>query len=359
VSDKPRKQEQEDASEEITEVAPGVLRLQLPIQFTGLGHVNCYALEDENGFALVDPGLPGPTSWAALFATLERAEIPVQRVHTVVVTHSHPDHFGGAGRLHAESGAGVVTHRSFRTLWDPSEDAEALDDHDDDEAFDREPLKRRFGLPPAPWDVRTPWGGRHPRPPRKFRAMWHFRRLLPRQFRTPEPTHLLDDADTIKLARREWVALHTPGHTGDHLCLFDPEEGVLLSGDHVLPTITPHISGISRADALADFFESLDRVASLEGMRVVLPAHGHPFTDLSGRVEDIKRHHAERLDVLRAASAQIGAASVEEYSTHLFKARQQGAMADAETYAHLEHLRRTGEAERRRQGERLVYLIGS
>ena len=54
---RPRKQEQEAASDEVTEVAPGVLRLQLPlIGFTGLGHVNCYALEDERGFALVDPG---------------------------------------------------------------------------------------------------------------------------------------------------------------------------------------------------------------------------------------------------------------------------------------------------------------
>src|SRR6185312_12066209 len=56
---RPKKQEQEEASDEITEVAPGVLRLQLPIRLPGLGHVNCYALEDSRGIALVDPGLPG------------------------------------------------------------------------------------------------------------------------------------------------------------------------------------------------------------------------------------------------------------------------------------------------------------
>jgi hypothetical protein len=50
-----RKQEQEPASEEVTEVAPGVLRLQLPISLPGLGHVNCYALIDGDGVALVDP----------------------------------------------------------------------------------------------------------------------------------------------------------------------------------------------------------------------------------------------------------------------------------------------------------------
>ena len=68
----PGKQEQELASDEITEVAPGVLRMQLPIQFTGLGHVNCYALEDDRGFALVDPGLPGPEPWDGLIDRIQR-----------------------------------------------------------------------------------------------------------------------------------------------------------------------------------------------------------------------------------------------------------------------------------------------
>ena len=90
-----RKQEQEPASTEVREVAPGVLRMQLPISMPGLGHVNCYALEDSDGVALVDPGLPGEESWQALMDRLATASIPVERVHTVVVTHSHPDHFGG------------------------------------------------------------------------------------------------------------------------------------------------------------------------------------------------------------------------------------------------------------------------
>ena len=118
---KPMKQEQEPASEEVTEVAPGVLRLQLPIDMPGLGHVNCYALEDERGVALVDPGLPGPESWAALQDRLRQAGMPMARVHTVVVTHSHPDHFGLAGRIQEEVGADMLTHDWFRMWWNPDE----------------------------------------------------------------------------------------------------------------------------------------------------------------------------------------------------------------------------------------------
>ena len=161
------------------------------------------------------------------------------------------------------------------------------------------------------------------------------------------------------LAGREWVAVHTPGHTPDHLCLFDPAEGILLSGDHVLPTITPHISGLSTAaDPLAQFFASLDRMHELEGVRQVLPAHGHPFADLAGRAEAIKVHHEERLERCGRPRSELGRpATVMELSTHLFSPRAQGPMADSETYAHLEHLRLAGEAEVRAVDGVLEYVV--
>tara|TARA_B100001029_G_C14947965_1_gene387047 strand:- start:113 stop:862 length:750 start_codon:yes stop_codon:yes gene_type:complete len=192
----------------------------------------------------------------------------------------------------------------------------------------------------------TPWGGE------RYKMPWH-RRLgytMMRKgwggswFSTPSPTHRIEDADRISLARREFVAVHTPGHTADHLCLFDPEEGVMLCGDHVLPTITPHISGFGpAADPLKDFFESLDRVGSFEGVKLGLPAHGQPFDNLSERVLDIKCHHEERLNMLRESSDHLGRASVQEYMKELFKQRSWGPMAESETFAHLEHLRQTGE----------------
>ncbi len=126
--DTPRRQEQEPASSEITEVAPGVLRMQLPVDMPGLAHVNCYALEDERGIAIVDPGLPGEESWTHLVDRLDRSGAGLARVHTVIVTHSHPDHFGGAGRVREEVGAEVIAHEAFRTWWDPSEDETPLED---------------------------------------------------------------------------------------------------------------------------------------------------------------------------------------------------------------------------------------
>jgi glyoxylase-like metal-dependent hydrolase (beta-lactamase superfamily II) len=352
TSTRPRKQEQEPATTEVVELAPGILRTQLPIQLPGLGHVNMYLLQDDRGVAVVDPGLPGPRSWRALVDRLKRAGHRPADVHTVVVTHSHPDHFGGAGKLRDDFGAEVLTHRSFRTWFDPAED---------DAVGDDPPTAGSAEPQPAPWAVELPWReGATMQVPLKRRLRRKVMTTLAKRYvRTPRPTTRVDDAEVVQLAGREWVSLHTPGHTPDHLCLFDPAEGVMLSGDHVLPTITPHISGLHAGpDPLSAFFGSLDKVAALGEVRLVLPAHGHPFHDLPGRAADIKVHHEERLEKLRTVFGDLGRpAGVEELSRSIFRQRSWGPMAESETYAHLEHLRLTGQVESRQERGSLLYAL--
>ncbi len=135
---KPAKQEQEDAREEISEIAKNVLRLELPITMPGLGHVNCFALLDDNGATLIDPGLPMPGPFKVLKRRLTQAGLKLKDCHTVVVTHSHPDHFGGAGRVLKESGGRLIAHRSFHLgFMKPHKPEVSVDDlhaHEDAEA---------------------------------------------------------------------------------------------------------------------------------------------------------------------------------------------------------------------------------
>jgi glyoxylase-like metal-dependent hydrolase (beta-lactamase superfamily II) len=173
-------------------------------------------------------------------------------------------------------------------------------------------------------------------------------------------TRPVEAGDVLRLAGRDFFVVHTPGHTEDHICLHDPEEGVFLAGDHVLPTITPHISGLALSDdPLADFFESLDQVAALEDVSRALPAHGHPFDDLAKRCAAIKVHHDERLERVREIGRELGRGTVEAFSKQLFQPRSWGAMAESETFAHLEHLRLQGSAERHSDDAgRYVYEAG-
>lgn len=340
------RQEQQDASTEVVEVAPDILRMQLPISLPGLGHVNTYALCDDRGVAVVDPGLPGKASWNALVDRLGKAGYGVKDVHTVIVTHSHPDHFGGAGILRHEAGADVLTHAAFRTWLDPDEGDDAGADELSDASV-------------KPWEIEQPWGGGTFKPPLDRRLKMGLMKTVGRRWmKAPEPNRRVNQDDVVTFARREWVAVHTPGHTHDHLCLYSPTDGIVLSGDHVLPTITPHISGLlAGADPLAQFFASLDRVADLGDLSLALPAHGLEFTDVAGRCQEIKVHHDERLQKLRDASAAVGETNVVELSHHLFRERSWGRMAESETYAHLEHLRHAGEMTSRRVGDDLHYAL--
>ena len=193
----------------------------------------------------------------------------------------------------------------------------------------------------------------------RTRLKWMAMRWLASGSIVPTITHPVKRGDAITLARREWFVVHTPGHTEDHICLHSPELGLFLAGDHVLPTITPHISGLSTSDdPLKAFYDSLDLVAAIEDVDRVLPAHGHPFDDLAGRCEAIKRHHDERLEKVRSISRGFGAAAtVQAFSQQLFKRRSWGAMAESETYAHLEHLRISKDAERTADREgKFLYL---
>jgi glyoxylase-like metal-dependent hydrolase (beta-lactamase superfamily II) len=105
--------------------------------------------------------------------------------------------------------------------------------------------------------------------------------------------------------------------------------------------------------------KSLDEMAEIEGVEGVLPAHGHPFEDLKARTEAIKRHHDERLDKLKSIGRELGAATVQQFSQQLFRPRSWGSMAESETYAHLEHLRIAGAAERRIEREgTFLYVTG-
>ena len=152
-----------------------------------------YGLVDDRGLTVVDPGLPGPKSWKALKARLKTAGYDVKDIHTVIVTHSHPDHFGGAGRIKKEAGArahhaqGVhhLVARRARARRSPRprpsgssrqaideadhytgpslEELPALDD-DDHAALDE--ITDEHQRQSVPWGGTTPWGGsKHPMPP--------------------------------------------------------------------------------------------------------------------------------------------------------------------------------------------------
>ena len=156
-----------------------------------------------------------------------------------------------------------------------------------------------------PWDALPPWGGE-----RRRRLPFKRQMLVRRRPRCPAVrTHAAAD----RPARRRRVAsgspagsgspLHTPGHTDDHLCLFDPTEGVMLSGDHVLPTITPHIGGFVRdADPLQRLLRLARQGRRPLGRRRHRPAGPRPPVrrPRPAGPRRSSEHHVDRLELVRA-----------------------------------------------------------
>ena len=154
----------------------------------------------------------------------------------------------------------------------------------------------------------NPWGGEHMRrPPAPLRPPADvppdaLAGLLG-NYKVPEPARRVRNGDVIRLAGRDMFAVHTPGHTLDHLCIHDPEGGFVFTGDHVLPHITPYISGVaSGTNPLLDYFASLERTAALPDVKQALPAHGVVIDDRPARQGD----HRASPRTLRAAAQGFG-----------------------------------------------------
>jgi glyoxylase-like metal-dependent hydrolase (beta-lactamase superfamily II) len=322
------------------EPAPGVFRLVLPLPFPGLERVNAYLLASDDGFVLVDCGIfnPDPSNdhgWTDLEAAIEAVDERVHNIDRLVVTHPHVDHYGMAGRLTETTGCGLWMHERCK---------EELDLY-------RNPDEAREGMRAMLLDhgVRVD----------RIDEITAFEDLSVYVSKVVDPTNPVSDGDSFDWGARRWEVIATPGHSRSHICLWDPSARILISGDHLLPTITPHIDYRRGEDddPLGDFLASLERIEELDPA-LVLPGHGRPFEDGAARVRVVARHHDRRLgsilQVIRNQPRTADEITDEIFGDTLLHFQRRLALGEA--LAHLAYLRKRGEIERTKDDEgRYVY----
>lgn len=314
--------------ESLTQICPDIYQVRLPLPFA-LNHVNCYLLQGDQGWIIVDTGLNIPAAQAFWQSTFEMLKIGPDDIDKIVLTHVHPDHYGLAGWLQGWSGASVwISPREAelaKEIWGQNNLPQAL--------FD---LFRRAGIP---HEIEREAGAKA----QEVREL-----TLPH----PRQAVFLKPGGVLSTGRRHFVALPAPGHSDGQLIFYDPADKLLLSGDQVLLKITPNIGlwPISEPDPLERYLASLQKLARLE-VRLALPGHREVITDWPGRIAELQQHHASRLAGMLAVINGAGVTAYQvcnqvfgtELSLHDIR------FAVAETLSHLEYL--VNQDRLRREGD--------
>jgi glyoxylase-like metal-dependent hydrolase (beta-lactamase superfamily II) len=275
----------------VEQVASGVWSVPVPIIGNPLRYVLSYLIEHDAGFVMVDPGWNHPDSWEALVSGLAQCEIPLGAVTGVLVTHVHPDHHGQSGKVRERTGAWVAMH--------PAEDAflEVRANH----LMLRDNMAAYLRWCGAPESHLT----------ELIESRQHAAQVEP----MVRADRLLEHDDFIDAPGLRLRAVWTPGHTPGHLCFYDETRELLLTGDHILPRITPNVSAYDAvSNPLQDYLASLEKLRGIQPAEV-LPAHEYRFSGLGSRLDDLTEHHRERLDeaqqiVVSAASRGLSAWAV-------------------------------------------------
>jgi glyoxylase-like metal-dependent hydrolase (beta-lactamase superfamily II) len=290
----------------------------------GLPYVLPYLITSRGETLLVDCGWSTEDSYGALVEQMQTVGLGVEEIGRLLITHAHPDHFGMAGRLHEEAGCDVIMHEIeidfiVSRYREPEKMLPMMGewlrshgvDMEDEEDLERGSMAMRFFVQPVTPNVAVKGG------------------------------------ETLSVGSFEFEVIWTPGHSPGHVCLYERNHRLLLTGDHVLPTISPNVSlhPQQRPNPLQDFLDSLEKIAHLDVDRV-LPAHEWDIDWFKKRIDELRYHHEERLEEMRQTVAAIGDATATQVARQInwntgsydsFHAWMKRA-AIGETLAHLRYL---------------------
>ncbi|WP_395943170.1 MBL fold metallo-hydrolase [Brevundimonas sp.] len=315
---------------EAVSVARGVLWLRFSLPFQ-LNHVNAYAVQDGDGWTLIDTGLRTPDTVAAWEAALA-GPLEGRPVKRLICTHMHPDHIGLAGWLCARTGAPLLMSRLEYVTARMLMAEEAGDAPEDGARF-----FRAAGWTEAQIEHwRADYGG-------------FGKGVAP----MPRSYLRLSDGDGVRIGDDDWLVVVGSGHSPEHVCLWRRSDDVFIAGDQVLPRISSNVSvwpTEPEADPLGDWMDSLAKLRALlpEGA-FVLPAHGEPFYGVHARLDALKRGHEVALKRLERTLRQPSRV-VDGFPAVFGRAVGDGVlgMATGEAQAHLNYLEQRGRATRTR-----------
>jgi len=250
----------------IEEVLADLFRLEIPLPKNPLKAVNSYVIKGKDRNLIIDTGLNRKECKDAFDSGLDQLGIKKEETD-LFITHLHADHFGLVAYLAAESSK-VYFNRPDSEIIEAKGHWDRMVDYARQNGFPEEELQSAISNHPGV----------------KFGGDW-----------MPELS-ILSEGDEIRAGDYLFECVETPGHSLGHICLYEREKKILVSGDHILIDITPNIQCWSDSmDPLANYLKSLDKINEFD-VDIVLPGHRRLIKDCKKRIRELKEHHKNRLD---------------------------------------------------------------
>ncbi|MGI9523873.1 MAG: MBL fold metallo-hydrolase [Hyphomicrobiaceae bacterium] len=304
---------------EIRTVAPGILWLRMPLPLR-LNHVNIWLLDDDDGWTVIDTGVQHETTHL-IWKEIENKFFRGKPLRRLLATHGHTDHCGVSSWMVQRYG---VPFFITLTEWQAAR-LRVIDE--------KRPIAERT----------SHFASVHDCDPDMVQSFAQHRALMAPML-DPQPMTIeqLRAGDRLCIGGRDWLVIVAGGHADAHVSLYCHEEKILIAGDQILQRISPMIGVFPdrpSANPLKDYLTSFPNFRELSADTLVLPGHGLPFYGLHIRVDQLERHHHDRLTELMLHLDRPRTAS--SCTRHLFaRAVEQGQarLALAETLAHLNYL---------------------
>ncbi|NLJ77082.1 MAG: MBL fold metallo-hydrolase [Peptococcaceae bacterium] len=313
----------------VQEILPGIYKIEVILPRSPLGATNSYLIKGRERNLLIDTGWNREESRKALFDGLAALDVVFEKTD-ILLTHLHADHSGLAGE--------VATEKS--KVYCGRIDSEIVNAMAGATNYWKE-IGAVFGMHGFPAkDLHT---AMHNHPGRRFSA------------RKEQTFTILGGEDVVEVGDYRFTCIETPGHTPGHICLYEPDNKVLISGDHILDDITPNITFEKNIEnPLGHYLQSLDKINRLE-IELVLTGHQSLIHDISKRIGELKEHHHARLEevLVILGNGRMNAYNVAAKMTwdiipsswDLFPLAQK-MFAVGEAATHLEYLQYSGVVKR-------------
>jgi glyoxylase-like metal-dependent hydrolase (beta-lactamase superfamily II) len=288
--------------------------------------VNAWAITSGSGVVLIDTGLDEPGALGQLERALDQAGLRLDHIRLLVCTHAHSDHYGLAGPIVDAAGCELWMHPNHHHMTRAVENPERTLER-------RIEVARQSGVPEE-----------------ALRSYEERRRGQGIGIaRVVEPDRALVPGVEVETDLGVFQVHETPGHAPSHVCLHQPDRGVLISGDHLLGRVSLYYDYGHTPDPAGEFLHSLDVVDGLDSS-LSLAGHGRPFRDVKEHVEANRREVAERMGRVRAALEDGRPKTAFEIVPILLGDPNPSPMMVnwglSETLSYLRHLERLEEAER-------------